>query len=63
MINRVVIKWNSVFTQKFYKYFSTTVNGDPYYILGVDKTADFLSIKKAFYKLASHYHPDKTAEN
>jgi preprotein translocase subunit Sec63 len=32
---------------------------DPYYILGVDKNAPFPEIKKAFYKLASEFHPDK----
>lgn len=32
---------------------------DPYYILGVDKSAPFPEIKKAFYKLANEFHPDK----
>ena len=32
---------------------------DPYYILGVDKNAPFPQIKKAFYKLANEFHPDK----
>lgn len=32
---------------------------DPYYILGVDKNAAFPEIKKAFYKLANEFHPDK----
>lgn len=32
---------------------------DPYYILGVDKNAPFPEIKKAFYKLANEFHPDK----
>ena len=36
---------------------------DPYYMLGVDKNAEFSEIKKAFYKLASEYHPDKTADD
>jgi preprotein translocase subunit Sec63 len=32
---------------------------DPYYILGVDKSSPFPQIKKAFYKLANEFHPDK----
>ena len=32
---------------------------DPYFILGVSKDSDFKEIKKAFYKLANQYHPDK----
>ena len=32
---------------------------DPFYILGVDKTAEFDQIKKQFYKLAREFHPDK----
>jgi DnaJ-class molecular chaperone len=61
MINRVVIfsknlKYNSVF--RFANDFT-----DPYYILGVDKTADIADIKKAFYKLANEYHPDKIGDS
>ena len=32
---------------------------DPYYILGVDKRADFPEVKKKFYEYANIYHPDK----
>lgn len=32
---------------------------DPYYILGVDKNAPYPEIKKAFYRLANEFHPDK----
>lgn len=32
---------------------------DPYYILGVDKATPYPQIKKAFYKLANEFHPDK----
>jgi len=30
-----------------------------YKILGVDKTADFSAIKKAYFKLAREHHPDR----
>lgn len=44
-----------LFSQRY--KFSTA--SDPYYILGVEKGADFKDIKKSFYKLANEYHPDK----
>ncbi len=34
---------------------------DPYYILGVEKHLPFDEIKKAFYKLANEFHPDKNS--
>ncbi len=34
---------------------------DPFYILGVDRRADFSEIKKAYFKLAAEYHPDKNS--
>lgn len=45
----------ALFAHKF--KFSTA--SEPYYILGVEKGSDFKDIKKAFYKLANEYHPDK----
>lgn len=39
--------------------FST--QADPYYILGVEKNTPFDEIKKAFYKLANEFHPDKNS--
>ena len=32
---------------------------DPYYVLGVQKRAEFTEIKKKFYEYANIYHPDK----
>ncbi|KAL4471202.1 hypothetical protein ABPG72_007569 [Tetrahymena utriculariae] len=32
---------------------------DPYYILGVDRRAEFSDIKKAYFKLIATYHPDR----
>lgn len=49
-------KRSSPFTKNIFR-FSTA--SDPYYILGVEKAADFKEIKKCFFKLANEYHPDK----
>jgi len=40
-------------------YFKFSSSADPYYILGVEKSSEFKEIKKAFYKLANEFHPDK----
>lgn len=34
---------------------------DPYYILGLDKRAEFSEVKKKFYEYANIYHPDKNS--
>lgn len=39
--------------------FAFSTLSDPFYILGVEKNAEFGDIKKQFYKLANEYHPDK----
>lgn len=35
---------------------------DPYLIFGVDRTADFKTIKKKYHKLSLLYHPDKAKD-
>jgi preprotein translocase subunit Sec63 len=53
MLSRIVIigkAWKRLLPSRT---FSTSTISDPYYILGVDKNADFAEIKKTFYKLAS----------
>lgn len=62
MINRVLIISKSISLKSLYS-FSVTNSTDPYYILGVQKTAQFAQIKKAFYKLANEYHPDKVKDD
>jgi curved DNA-binding protein CbpA len=47
------------FAYKGYRKFSSTVAFNPYYVLGVDKTASYDEIKKQYFKLASELHPDK----
>lgn len=50
-----------IFTSR--RRFTTSITSlDPYYILGVDKTADYEDIKKKYYKLAAEYHPDINKE-
>ena len=39
--------------------FSTTKVIDPYKILESQRTDDFKTIKKKYYKLVAEYHPDK----
>lgn len=55
-IINLVLKRRSFFGGDKFR-FSTA--SDPYYILGVEKAADFKEIKKCFFKLANQYHPDK----
>ena len=58
MITRILKVSNLNTVKSFFKFATNTIN-DPYYILGVQKTAEMSEIKKAFYKLANEYHPDK----
>lgn len=40
--------------------FTTTAQpSDPYYILGIERAAEFSEVKRVFYQLANEYHPDK----
>jgi len=48
----------SPYGEEYNQFFSY----DNYIILGVSKTDDKRTIKKAFYKLAGKYHPDKNPE-
>lgn len=48
-----MLNFRRVFAYKF------STLSDPYYILGVDKNAEFSDIKRTYYKLANEYHPDK----
>lgn len=43
--------------------FNFSTQADPYYILGIEKTASFQEIRLAFYKLANEFHPDKNDSN
>ncbi len=44
-----------------HSYRFCTAIADPYYILGVERNAPFPEIKKAFYRLASEFHPDRNS--
>lgn len=63
MINRVVIYGKSMPIFRRIKYRVSHDLSDPYYMLGLDKNADIAEVKKAFYKLANEYHPDKIGED
>lgn len=54
--NFLILFTNKILINKKTNYFSSF---DPYYILGVERNVDFNEIKKAFYKLANEFHPDK----
>lgn len=46
------------FSQRVARSFSVKAF-DPYKVLGVQRSDDFPTIKKRYYKLVSQYHPDK----
>jgi len=53
--------WKKSFNQRMSKEDAEDVLGvdDPYYILKIKRSATSAEIKKAYYKLAMIYHPDK----